>query len=133
MEYVILYPSTTTYCSISFHPSVPLNCSHSRYSSKRVNKLLRDTHKPLMVVIVIHSEQSGVFIYPFLCWNKTVGDNLGGEHRANKAAWCPSLPLFLLSFPSSICSPSLSPNPISPIHQLQVISSGHGGGGVSGW
>lgn len=91
--------------------------------------------KPLMVIIVIHSGRSRVFIYPFffLCWNKAVGDNLGDEHGANQAAWCPALPLYLPSFPSSICSPSPCPNPFPPIHQLQGISSGRGGGGVSGW
>lgn len=80
MADVILYPSTTTQCSISFHPSIPPNCSRSRYSSERVNKLLGDTQKPLWLSLLFIQYGPGFYLSIFiLCW-KIVADNLGNKH-----------------------------------------------------
>lgn len=89
-----------------------------------------------MVIIVIHSVRSGVFIYPSLFCvrkktKKTVGDNLGDEHGAKEAARRPASPLpFPPSFPSSICSPISASQ--SNLTHSSVAGDQLGAGGAEG-
>lgn len=125
MADVILYPSTTTQCSISFHPSVPPNCSRFRYSSKRVNKLLGDTQKPLWLSLLFIQYGPGFYLSIFiLCW-KIVADNLRNKHGRIKLhdvlVPLSTLPI-LLSSPLTL--PPLLPIPVS---QSNLAHSSDGG------
>lgn len=120
MADVILYPSTTTQCSISLHPSIPPNCSRSRYSSKRVNKLLGDTQKPLWLSLLFIQYGPGFYLSIFiLCW-KIVADNLGNKHGRIKLHDV-LVPLSALPILLSSHSASSAPHLCLPIQSSPFI------------
>lgn len=124
MADVILYPSTTTLCSISFSSFNSTELFALQVLRQMVNKLLGDAQKPLWFFIVIHSVWFWVlFIYLyFMLEKKIMADNLRNRHGRIKLRGASAGPPQRPGSPSpALPLPLFSPHACLPIQSTQFI------------